>query len=154
MYTASNIETAISEIRLHPSHIISTGEFRVKENIKIVSLTNLDFYNFLFSDTLIDLYILLDNLNNRFSMPILPEETNRYLVSQFFAEIFRKLGFRGVEYKSSISSGRNCCFFEVDDLEYVENSAAVKRITQVNYSFTDAKFELKPEIADGVSYFP
>ena len=87
-------------------------------------------------------------------MPILPEETSRYLVSQFYAEIFRKLGFRGVEYKSSISPGTNCCFFEVEDLEYIDKSAKIKRITKVNYLFKDAKFELEPEIADGVSYFP
>jgi len=154
LYTASDIETAISEIRPHPSHIISTGKFKIKKNINIISLTHLDFYDFLLSDTLIDLYILLGNLNNRFSMPILPEETSRYLVSQFYAEIFRKIGFRGVEYKSSISSGTNFCFFEAEDLEYIENSAKVKRITQLNYSFTDAKFELEPEVAEEVSYFP
>jgi hypothetical protein len=153
-YTANNIRTAIAEIRPHPSHLVSTGEFKAKEKMNIATLTNLDFYYFIFSDVLLDLYILLQSLDRKYSMPILPGEANRYLVSQFYAEIFRKLGFKGVEYRSSISSGINYCFFDVEDFEYIENSATVKRVALLNYSFVDAEYELEPEIADNIGYYP
>ncbi len=154
LYLSNNIDTSICEIRPHPSHLVSCGSFQTKSDLIVADLHELDFYDYFGSDNLISIFVILNNLNVFFSMPIIPEEGEKYIITQFFTEVFRKLGFNGISYKSSITDGINYCFFDEQKLKYVENSGKVKRVTLVNYKIVDERYEIEEEIKDNVHYYP
>jgi len=127
LYTASNITTAIAEIRPHKGDNITVAIFEVKESLTLVDLRNpretispfeLD------EDGLNQIFIDLDylcHLGDELSKPILPREAHlEYLSSQYLCELIKHCGYDGVIYKSSVGDGDNYAIFSDDKLEAIE----------------------------------
>ena len=141
LYLASNIKTAIGEVRPHPGHYLSIGEFT---NIKKLNLADLRFINLI--DYFLDKrklkqYMLLKDLSNELSLPILPNERENYLVTQFISDIIRQLGFDGILFKSSISKGHNLVVFDSENFQFKENSSELFKITTAEFGYKKTEYE-------------
>ncbi|WP_258297437.1 RES family NAD+ phosphorylase [Paenibacillus peoriae] len=136
LYLSSEMKTAISEVRPHPGHLISVGQFILKRDIIIADLLKLDLSDFC-TDELLDWFVLLNSIGKKFAIPIIPEERDKYLITQLFAEVFRLLGFDGVVFQSSVADGYNLVLFDSTLCEYSEDKASVFRCENVEYSVWD-----------------
>ncbi len=125
MYLATNRDTAISEIRPHPGQKVSIGTFKSKREMKIVDFNLISIADYACTDNRLDDYLLINSINQLFSMPITPEERTKYSFTQFLADIIRKQGFDGIAYKSSIGDGVNYVFFDPNLFVYVDDSGEV-----------------------------
>lgn len=132
LYLASNEETAVAEIRPHPSHEVSVGQFRSQKALKTAKF-DIDIYDFASSDEQLDLYEFIIAANKAMSQPVTPEAASRYSITQLLAEVARQRGYDGVEFASSIGTGRNLCIFDASSFEYIENSAKVQRVVSLEY---------------------
>lgn len=127
LYTASNIKTAIAEIRPHRGDNITVATFEVRELLTLVDLRNpretispfkLD------ENGLNQIFINLNylcHLGDELSKPILPREAHlEYLSSQYLCELIKHCGYDGVIYKSSVGDGDNYAIFSDNKLKAIE----------------------------------
>lgn len=123
LYTASDIDTAIAEIRPHKGDDVTIATFEVKEKLLLADLRNprqsISPFE-LTEDGLNQIYIDLDylcHLGEELKKPILPREAHlEYLSSQYLCELIKDCGFDGVVYKSSVGSGDNYAIFNDEKL--------------------------------------
>ena len=134
LYLASNSDTAIAEVRPHPSQIVSLGIFENKSQIRIADFTSIDIYDFYNSDKALDEYLLLKSIENLFCLPVTPDQKHKYSITQFFSDILRHIDFEGVAYRSSISSGENLTIFDPECFEYVKDSGEAIKIEALTYA--------------------
>jgi len=144
LYLASNIETAISEVRGHKEEKLTIAEFEMKSNLELADLRdpqhNISPFE-ISEDNEIELiyknmpFLIL--LGNELSKPIIPREANlEYLPSQYLSELIKHIGFHGIIYKSSITGGNNYVIFNDSKLritslsEYKIISVDVKSVKQ------------------------
>jgi hypothetical protein len=119
LYLASDIQTAISEIRPQP------GDFACGAAFKIDACTLIDLrqpkidsspFNVSDEDDLSFMYSnlrLLEQLGEELSHPVRPQEAHLdYIPSQYLCEYIKSCGYDGVIYKSSISKGYNVALFD------------------------------------------
>ncbi|SDD55262.1 RES domain-containing protein [Paenibacillus sp. CF095] len=137
LYLSSDISTSVSEVRPHPGHLISVGEFLLEKDICIADLHDLDLTDFC-TDHLLDDFVILNSIGRRFSMPVTPEEKEKYLLTQLFSDVFRQLGFHGVVFNSSVSSGFNLVLFYPELCRYSEEFSKVFSCEEVSYKIQDA----------------
>lgn len=148
LYLASDTETAIAELRPHPGHLISLGQFQAKKTIKYANLAQHDIREFLSDD-------LLDNLNHILSiskvlnLPVQPENKSLYMATQLFADGIRKAGFEGVSFKSSLGHGVNFTSFYPEHFEYIPDSGIVHKIKNLSYSSLPMNTFMSTDSKDG-----
>jgi hypothetical protein len=136
LYLASDADTAALEVRPHPGHEISIGRFRLTRPINIAKF-DVEIDRFADSDAQLELFTFLVAANKAMSVPIVPEHADRYSLTQILAETARQRGFDGVEYSSALGGGRNLCIFDPTLFQYVERSAAVRRVASLQYRLED-----------------
>jgi RES domain-containing protein len=124
IYAASNIKTAIAEIRPHKGDNITVATFEIKEALILADLRkpresvspfglDEDGVNQIFRD--LD---YLCHLGDELSKPILPREAHlEYLSSQYLCELIKHCGYDGVIYKSSVGDGDNYAIFSDNKIE-------------------------------------
>lgn len=130
LYLASNIKTAISEIRGHKGEVVTVAEFQTKSKTelgladlrdprKTISPFGLDEVEDL---QLIYKYIpYLTMLGKELSKPIIPREASlEYLPSQYLCELIKNMRFHGIVYKSSIANGDNYVIFADNKLKVIK----------------------------------
>lgn len=140
LYTASNIRTAISEIRPHKGDYVTVAKFKIIESLKLVDLRNprqtispfaLD------DDDLTQIFLDLEylcHLGKELSKPILPREAHlEYLSTQYLCELIKHCGFDGVIYKSSVADGDNFAIFYDNKLSAVEKNLYI--INNLEFDF-------------------
>jgi len=127
LYIASNIETAISEIRPHKGETVTIGKIELPTNFRLFDLRSAKNHlsPFEFSDNVLEeLYKdidLLERFSEELSKPVLPREAHlEYLSSQYLSELIKHNGFDGLIYKSSVGTGYNIVMFTDFDLEFLE----------------------------------
>lgn len=123
LYTATEIETALAEVRPSSEDKVAIGEFRVKDTrtLKILKINQ-----HLSSDDILDRdneSIRLGALEkflkasrfslNHFSAPASSEDTDLYKETIFIAQLIHELGYDGISYASACKpgSGVNYAFF-------------------------------------------
>ena len=136
LYVASEIDTALAEIRPHPSHLISVGGFRARKDLRVARF-DLPIAPFSSSDTRLDLFALIYHIDSLLSAPVIPEERHRYAATQLLADVLIRHGFEGVVYRSSVGSGINLCAFDPWAFEYDVSTSAVKQVDRLHYHFSD-----------------
>lgn len=136
LYVASEIDTALAEIRPHPSHLISVGGFRARKDLRVARF-DLPIAPFSASDTRLDLFALIYHIDSLLSAPVIPEERHRYAATQLLADVLIRHGFEGVIYRSSVGSGINLCAFDPWAFEYDVTASGVKQVDQLHYHFSD-----------------
>jgi hypothetical protein len=89
------------------------------------------------SDKSLDQFVLLKSADELFSMPIPPEERQKYSLTQFLSDTLRQLKFDGVGYRSSVGVGVNYAVFDPAAFRYVAESAKVTLINRLTYDSVD-----------------
>ena len=137
MYLATEHDTAVNEVRPHPSHIVSTGQFRNTRELTVADFSSLRIEEFSDSDVALDDYWMLSSIDRALSVPVPPEKRTAYMLTQTIADGVRKMGFDGVAYRSSVGRGANIAFFDPRAFEYVPDSARVVSIQRLDYVHED-----------------
>jgi len=136
LYLASDKRTAVAEVRPHPGHFVSVGQFRVRNTLRIADFGQASIDGFCRNDESLDRFGLICALDQLFATPILPEERTKYLLTQTLADVIRKIGYDGIRFTSSVGSGTNLTIFRAGACEYVKGSACVVRVKSLQYKCT------------------
>ena len=110
LYLAQSIETTLYEARATYLDYLTIGEFKLKENIKVITLrTSFQVSPFL-EDFSIEEYLknkgFIDILENELAKPLRRYDNELdYLPTQYLCEYIKHLGYDGVEYGSSLNEG-------------------------------------------------
>ncbi len=135
LYLATDINTTIAEVRPHPGHKVSLGTFQCKNDLKIVDF-NMAFIRLSKNEETMEKFVYLNHIDQLLSRPITPDERHLYFITQFFADIFRKIGFDGISFTSSVGDGQNLLIFDPSNFQYIENESGVYEIKSLKYEHT------------------
>lgn len=139
LYLATNISTSINEVRPDPGHYVSVGKFKSTKSLNIIDFDRI-FINLSTSESDLDKYTLLNHIDQLFSRPITKDERHLYIITQFFSDIFRKIGFDAVKFTSSVGNGQNLLVFNPKDFKYIRsNENKVYKIKNIKYSTSALK---------------
>lgn len=123
LYVSTNKETVIYESRATHLDFITIAEFRLKENLKVVRLRQIENLSpFALEDKLED-YLkyqkYLKRLEIELSKPLRRHDQKlEYLPSQYLCEYVKSLGYDAIEYGSSLyEDGINVAVFNDGKLE-------------------------------------
>lgn len=144
LYVASEPKTAVAEIRPHPGHFVSLGQFRCVKGIEVADVTSLNIEEYCASDAELDVFLFLRTLDGVFSRPLPPEMRDQYVLTQLIADVLWRLGFDGIRFRSSVSDGFNLALFDPSCFEYVEDGAKVVRVTGLKYAYDDLPLADEP----------
>lgn len=133
-YLSSDIRTVIAELKPELELYLSIGAFRLIKKAQVIDVTQLNFYNFCENDKMLERYVLLNDLNNLFAKPINKQTKEEYKKTQFIAELFKKACYEGIVYKSSVSTGKNYCFFSDKKFVFINNSARLFKVKKIYYT--------------------
>lgn len=119
LYLASDIDTAIAEVRPHTGEKVCVAGFAAIPGLRIADLRNprKTISPFLSDEdgisSLRNEVNLLCQLGEELTRPVLPKTAHLdYLPSQYLCEFIKSRGFDGVMYGSSIGDGVNVALFE------------------------------------------
>ncbi|WP_299209196.1 RES family NAD+ phosphorylase [uncultured Tateyamaria sp.] len=145
LYAGSSRDTAISEIRPHPGHLVSLGRFDATRDLKVLDFSKPTFLDFPLTDLGLEQFELTSSIDRDLSRPITPERRAAYISAQFVADLIRQRGFDGVLYRSSVSEGTNLCVFDPSTMSFMPGSASLFRTRSVIYEHE----ELMPPDREG-----
>ncbi len=131
-YLASDVQTAVAELRPHPGHLVSTAMFRLKRDMKVANFAKHDIRNFLSDSRLEDLRSIL-SIADVLNVPVQPEHRVLYAATQLFADVLRSAGFEGLTFNSTVGKGSNLTSFVGDALELVAGSEGVQDVVALDY---------------------
>lgn len=121
LYLASDIDTAITEIRPNVGDNVCVSEFIMVPGLRVVDLRNprttvSPFFSLSNEDDISHLRKDIDflcQLGEELTRPVLPKAAHiEYLPSQYLCEFIKDRGFDGVMYRSSVSVGSNFALFD------------------------------------------
>ena len=127
LYTARNLETAISEIQPSIGQIVSVAKIKTlrklnlfdfnmynnMSNSKILQLSVDEIKRKLDFSSLWEIETFFNTISELYSRPAFGN-TENYYVTQYLSEILKDLGFDGIKYKSSlIKRGTNIVLFDI-----------------------------------------
>lgn len=142
LYLTNNIETAIAECRPHVGHDVTIGYFQLKQNIKIIDFSKLNFCYFSKSDESIKRFIFLRDIARLFSLPFTPENREiNYLTTQFISDILREAKYDGITFSSSIGNGIIYVLFNKEHCRYLKSE--LFSVSKIKYSYEYLKYNQK-----------
>lgn len=133
LYLASDMDTAIAEVRPHPGEFVSVGAFTASHDISVADFSNHNLGNLYRNDEELLLLELIIAVEKTFSAMAPPSNQAKYSVTQVFAELFRKMGFGGIKYKSTVGNGSNLAIFTPDAFHWNTDSASAVKVEGVSY---------------------
>lgn len=140
-YGADNEYTSLVEVRPKILDFVSIATFIVDQPLRIADLTKIRKTNKIFYTKLLDIFRSVN-----------PDE-DFYRISQYVSEQFRRYGFDGIKYISSLSNGSNYAIFNCtsDNLKFKDSR--IIRLCQVEYSFADLKNqkEIQKKLKNGLT---
>ena len=136
LYLATDIETALTEVRPDPGHKVSIGCFEAIKKLKIADLDQA-FIKLSKNEKTLEKYIFINHIDQLLSRPVTSDERYMYLITQFFSDAFRKLGFDGIYFTSSVGPGQNLLIFNADNFKYIKNEASVYQIDSLKYQYSN-----------------
>lgn len=130
LYCAGELDTAGAELRPWKGAYLTIGEVEIKQNISIVDLT------MECNDNSWKLFMY--DFADMFSIQWPSELKLNYLVTQYFSEHFRSVGFRGIKYKSEFNvGGKNYSLFYKEDYAIIKTYSV--ETSDVSYIFYENK---------------
>jgi len=132
LYTATNVKTALAEVRPFPGNVISVGSFEPKLDLSIADFSGFNVIDYLNDTRLSDLRLKC-SFDNLLRIPVSLQNGEQYLATQLISDCIRELGFDGILFNSSVSDGKNLICFYPGKCSYVEGSEEVFTITGIEY---------------------
>jgi len=142
LYLSSDSETSFSEVRPHPGHYVSIGEFICINDLLLADLRFIDLIKYYESEDNLQIFQLLQDLANELSTPILPEEQEKYLVTQFISDIIRQLDFDGILFNSSVSNGHNLVIFNPNNFIFKKDSSKLIKIAEIEFKYKNVEYSI------------
>lgn len=139
LYLASDQDTAVAEVRPHPAEIVSLGSFSLTIEQKIADLSNHQLMKLFRTDKELEILQMIISMERAFSMAAPPSNRQLYSLTQFLAEMLRRLGFDGVKFTSTVGKGINLLLFNPDVVTWVPDSSRVVEVHRVIYEHEDKK---------------
>ena len=146
LYLGSRIETTFYESRASLFDYASVAEFRLKDDVKVLDLRNIDYDIIPWAENdNVQLFLshspFLKTLQEEISLPIRKQDKDLdYIPTQYISEYIKSLGFDGVEYQSSLDSeGYNLAVFNPEKFECIETK--VYDINSIKLNYTEIKAE-------------
>jgi len=146
LYVASDVQTAIYELRPHPSEILCVARFEVVRDLSLADLRNpkrsispfrID------EDELKRSYghiAGLSRLDGELSRPVPPREADlEYLPSQYLSEFIKHCGLDGLIYTSAMGPGVNYALFAEEKIKPV--SVSMYEVDQTEVAFHEVSHE-------------
>jgi hypothetical protein len=129
LYLADNIDTSLYEARATLFDFVTVGDFRLKEDMKILNLRKPENDPIIWAEQeAINDYLtyipFIKTLQKELSLPIrkLDKEID-YLPTQYLSEFIKSIGYDGVEFQSSLhSEGYNLAIFYADKFECIKTN--------------------------------
>lgn len=151
LYLASDIETAISEVKPYVNDSVTVGKFKAIKPLSLIDLRDPKLDSpFKYGDKLRYFLMHLDFLRilgNELSKPINPSSSIlEYLPLQYLCEFIKNAGYDGVVYNSSLSKGYNLAIFNDFKLECVETELYI--INQISFQYNIAAQEKNSTLSD------
>lgn len=135
LYCATDQYTAVSEVRPHPTDVVSLGQFKTVRQLKLFDFSHPNFLPFYQNEDALKKmipYAKMASIYNRASPPSLE---GRYSISQLISDCIRQEGYDGIKFLSTVGDGKNLVIFNPADLLYVEGSSEVLEIERVSYTY-------------------
>lgn len=146
LYLGSRIETTFYESRASLFDYACVAEFRLKDDIKILDLRNIEYDIIPWSENdnvkvFLSYSPFLQTLQEEISLPIRKQDKDLdYIPTQYISEYIKSLGFDGVEYQSSLDKdGYNLAVFNPEKFECIETK--VYDINSIKLNYTEIKIE-------------
>lgn len=137
LYLASDPATAAAEIRPHPGELVSVGDFEVTKELRIVDLRSHDLTKLWRNDSELTMLELIIAMERVFATAAPPSNRSAYTLTQFLGEIFRRIGFDGVMFRSTVGDGDNLVAFNPDHADWISGSSRVIDVKRVHYEWVD-----------------
>jgi len=140
LYLADNVKTSLYEARATLFDFVTVGDFRLKEDIKILNLREPENDPIIWAEqeAILDYltYIpFIKTLQKELSLPIrkLDKEID-YLPTQYLSEFIKSIGYEGVEFQSSLhSDGYNLAIFNPDKFKCVRTNVYEIESIELNH---------------------
>jgi len=124
LYAADDRDTALAESRPWLGSYISIATLKLKRELKIVNFRSLDKdFEYFPEESEIQKrdHAVWKKIDNAFAQPnIRAEENADYSATQVIAEYFKSKQYDGIAYRSSLGSGLNVAFFDIDCVEVID----------------------------------
>jgi RES domain len=143
LYLSNEENTALAELRPHLGQYISSAQFKVQRNLRVVDCYSVPrhysyiecFFNTPVSQEEIG-NAVWSMINAAFTKPVTnADEASDYVPTQILAEFFKSEGFDGVCFKSSMGAGYNFILFNIADAELL--NCTVMETKFVSYNFCE-----------------
>jgi hypothetical protein len=131
---SSDEKTAAAEVRPHPGHRVSVAAFRCLRNIRVADFGAIDITDFSNSDEKLDLFHLAHTICREISLPITPEDRDKYSITQLVADTVRRQGYDAIRFPSSVQPGDNLCVFQPAAFSCDSTSGKVLYIQSLKYN--------------------
>lgn len=132
LYLADNVETCISEIHLQVGQICSVAKFKCKKKGVYVLIEkdqlNEGQKNFYSGYNDVSLYDVL-------TKPVHSQIKEYYLVTQFFSDVFKTLGYDGLIFPSTQGTGKNIVSFSKKNFKFIKYSEQMVKAKKTSYEF-------------------
>lgn len=141
LYLSDSKETTLYEIRAGVYDYVTVGKFKLKKDINIIDLTNIDgFSPFTGIDRGFDYTQYAINVEHlkmiakEIAKPLRNDNEYEYLPTQYISDFIKSLGYDGIEYKSTMhNSGRNLAVF--DPTSFKCTDVEVYDIKNISYTY-------------------
>lgn len=141
LYLASEVATAIAEVRPNPNDLVAVSEVRLNHNLRLVDLQHprKRVSPFTYSDVNYIAHIrahlhLMDQLSLDLSKPVLPRTASLdYLPTQYIGEAIKSFGFDGIVFQSSVAEGFNVALFNPDNATI--RNPTMHQVTRIDFQF-------------------
>ena len=138
LYCATNIETAIAEVRPWKTAKISVATVEVNKELSVVDLRQIPYLDTPFGHVNLRRELegraLLRRLSKEMSKPVDPSAAGyEYAPTQYLCELVNYLGFNGVIFNSSLGSGANIIVFDTDNVKILDSR--LYTLNKIDYSF-------------------
>ena len=160
LYVASELNTAISEVRPWVGSRISVARFRITRDLRAINLSvkfGKNLLNYLSfgqlsgdeeTDAKTKSNVVWADIDNAFSRPVsLDEKSAEYVPTQILSELFWNSGYDAIAYRSQFGvNGYNLAVLNIDDAEILNCAPyEVSSIEVTSREIGNAWFRRKPE---------
>jgi hypothetical protein len=142
LYAALDEATAVAEVRPHVGAAVTLAEFRAQRPLRLVDCHKDHDRSPFWSisgkrSPIAEAWI---ELNRAFARPLYDlARTDLYAPTQIVSEWFRRAGFDGLAFKSSLGPGINVALFDVQSARLVR--ARVVEVDSIRVGYHDSQFQ-------------
>ncbi len=140
LYTSTNLETALGEVRPWVGSFVSVAEFKTTREMRIINCTtDRKKYRYYFQEPTSEkreeaVWLAIDAA---FATPVtLNEEVADYVPTQIIAELFKSDGCDGLACRSSLGSGYNIVLFDLGSAELM--NCRLFDVQRIHFEFKEA----------------